>query len=378
MLLTSQYCRFFLTGMMLILGVLLTGCGIANWMGGDTVTLWANKYEFVRIQPQGDGPGRPPPPNQQPVAIAPGQISGALRLLLVRAKPGEEPQPLFSEAILKKLGSYISQGLAEAGPRQDVTFAIEDWYKGEGLFGITGNKVVSARVFYTDNRLNIIFGSVLRDGPMAAGHAEMTARNPDPRINPFIPGRRAGSIKSSAMLSAPPGSGVFKQAGGRRNDWLVFTDQALVARGPVSRADRRSAATTEIQDLRREVQALRQQMGAPGSAPPVGYAPPPATAYPSPYPPGYAQPGYRPPGYPPPGYVQPGYPRTAYPYTTPYPPGYPRAVQPPPANQSRSAPRSTSQDETARRITMLDALRQKGLISQDEYDRKRQAILDGL
>ncbi|MDP7544101.1 MAG: SHOCT domain-containing protein, partial [Alphaproteobacteria bacterium] len=134
-------------------------------------------------------------------------------------------------------------------------------------------KVITGRVFYVNNQMNLIFGSVMRDAPMHGGYAEPSARNPDPRLHPYVPGLRAIRVKADAILSTPSDSGVFRAAT-NRSDWLVFSPQALVASGPVAAPGKRAhrpttAATGDYRQLREEVNRLKQELrkgrqGIPG------------------------------------------------------------------------------------------------------------------
>jgi membrane protease subunit (stomatin/prohibitin family) len=102
------------------------------------------------------------------------------------------------------------------------------------------------------------------------------------------------------------------------------------------------------------------------------------------YPPGYpppqgypGQPGYPPPGYPPPGYPPPqGYPgQPGYP-----PPGYPQGAPPPqgaapPAPPAPPAPAAPAGDDIQSKLMKLKAAFDAGLLTQQEYDAKKQQLL---
>jgi hypothetical protein len=259
--------RFF-TLVLFLVGT-LPGCG---WSGFDfssddeNVELWHSHEEFVRLEARDGGS-----PNNQPIKLSRERIRGALRRVFIRQTLKDDPTPLFSEADLQILGRYLEEGLAKASPNQDVTFAIESWHKG--FLGLKTEKVITGRVFYINNQMNLIFGSVMRDAPMHGGYAEPSARNPDPRLNPYVPGLRTIRVKADAILSTPSDSGVFRAAT-NRSDWLVFSPQALVASGPVAAPGKRAArpttaATGDYRQLREEVNRLKQELrkgrqGIPG------------------------------------------------------------------------------------------------------------------
>ena len=64
----------------------------------------------------------------------------------------------------------ISNALKKAQPDEDIVFSIEDQYKDpreEGVFNVSKNYITSGRVFFSNNNLNIIFGSIMKKGHMS-------------------------------------------------------------------------------------------------------------------------------------------------------------------------------------------------------------------
>jgi len=238
----------------------LPGCSLPSFdFGSDDdqeVVLWSSHDEFVRLEARGGGS-----PNNQPIKLTRDRIRGALRNIFVRQTIKDDPTPLFSEVDLRILGRYLEEGFEKASPDQDLTFAIESWHKG--FFGLKTNKIITGRLFYLNKQLNLIFGSLMRDGPMHEGYGELSARNPDPRLNPYVPGLRAIRVKMDAILSTAPNAGVFRAAT-KRPDWLVFSQKALVDRGPVSAPGKKAypsaAATGDYRKLREEVNRLRKEL----------------------------------------------------------------------------------------------------------------------
>jgi len=184
----------------LFLAGALPGCSWPSFGFGsedENVVLWHSFEEFVRLEARDGGS-----PNNQPIKLSRERIRGALRLIFVRETIKDDPTPLFSEFDIKILGRYIEEGLAKASPGQDVTFALESWHKG--FMGLKTETVITGRLFYANNQLNLIFGSIMRDAPMHGGYGELSARNPDPRLNPYVPGLRTIQVKADTILSRRP------------------------------------------------------------------------------------------------------------------------------------------------------------------------------
>ena len=201
--------------------------------------------------------------NIHPINIKADSIEGALKLIITTY--GGKPQALFPDDRVFSYSKAISEALLEAGPDEDVVFTLEGWYKQKGL---SANKVTSGRIFYNKSGLNLIFGSILREGnknetdPMLGN-----ALNPNLVKNPYAPGSRFQTINNKYKLSALPYSGVFRpNIAKNRKDWLVFSSKALRPRATLSRQEQTIALRSnigveqlkkELQDLRRELRSVR-------------------------------------------------------------------------------------------------------------------------
>ena len=262
----------------------LSGC---SWLSlgseDEKVELWQSRLEFVRLEARDGGS-----PNDHPIRLSREKIRGAMRLIFVQENRQDDLVPLFADYDLKILSRYVSKGFAKASPDQDVTFAIESWH--EGFMGLKTEKVITGRLFYVNNQLNLIFGSLMKPAPMFGGQDEQSlAKNPDPRLNPYVPGLRIIKIKQKARISTPRDSGVFRAAA-NRPDWLVFFPKALAARGRVaapvkpaaaprqSRPPVATQATGDYRQLREEVDRLKQELRQPRPGIPGQQQAPPNSA----------------------------------------------------------------------------------------------------
>ncbi len=241
------YCFFF-----------LLGCSLKDFSDfiSDDDILYLSSYENVKIVPQdSDSSGL----NIHPIKIPAQKIEGGLRLLLV--KFGKKTVPLFPDEKIVVITESIEKALLRAEKNEDIVFTIESWYSGGSRF--KDNRVVSGRVFYNKDGLNVIFGSILRQGAKSTTDPMLVSRNPDLRKNPYVPGSRLLSVRNPYPLAAPPNSGVFRPRTAKgRSDWLVLTNKSLSPRDTLTQNERRSAynSNIEVQDLRRELQSLKQEL----------------------------------------------------------------------------------------------------------------------
>lgn len=326
--------------------------------------VWTMRDMYVRLEAQDKYKGAAPPPNQHPVNVAPEQLYNALSQITILTNEKDGYIPLFTEFELGVLSKNLSAGLAQAGPAQDVTFAVVGWHKGEGFFHNSVEMVTTGRVFYQNGQINLILGDAHRAINSGDNFATSAATAGDRRLDPFVPGMRGITQRHEWKLAAAPKAGVYSAPGGKRSDWLVFSAQALAAPPPpaagrpgaASAAEqaRYEALSKQVEQLQQQLNQLRQSQG--GAAAPAPAAP----AYPA----QPAAPGaYQTPAYPP---AQPAY------------PGYPAPGYPAPQDQSQVPGQSPSGGNSVeQRMMVLDDLRNKGLISDTEYQQRRGEILSG-
>jgi hypothetical protein len=277
---------------------ILAGCGGAL-LGGDKAesnsVIWSQRDQFVRIEAQDRGNG-PVPPNDHPVQLSAEQIRTMLGSLDAHFEDEEKPVPLFTYKELEILGDAISTGLATAQPREDVTFAIVGIHR-EFISFTSDRQYVSGRVFYQDGKLNLIIAHLhdhywanvdRRLYPVETGSRKYTA--PDPRKA----APRSWKPVPVAGLETPTVAGL------KRNDWLVLNPDPQLWKTAL--AEKKEAKETareaireagevretsvqleaEQQKLKAEMQEMKQAIEemkqAPVSTAPAAAAPAPAAA----------------------------------------------------------------------------------------------------
>ncbi len=168
-------------------------------------------YSYVRIErAEASAQGS----NNHPVNLDPSQIKAALGKLKVKGGM-LDGDPVFSDAELDEIAPPVAGALAKAKPSEDVTFAVSG---KRGAFGaIQGRSATSARAFYRNGQLNVIFGLVhdpFEQQLQATGW-----------LKPFTPGKRAAPVDASASIDPVGG----RLAGAGRNDWVVIGGESLAA-----------------------------------------------------------------------------------------------------------------------------------------------------
>ncbi|MBP1752051.1 MAG: hypothetical protein H6Q57_887 [Geobacteraceae bacterium] len=184
-------------------------------------TLWRSGQQNVKIERQDTKSNGP---NDHPIVLDPDQVKGALAALEVRLKPNARPIPVFTSQELETLGKQLSDGIAQAGPDQDVTFAVVGQRKA--LYGFAKERVMTTgRVFYREGKLNVIFGNMVEN----IGQYDGTSAKPLTTQNPVFQGSRTKPVSRSWALEAGTDMRFYAGADMVRSDWVVLDLASMAA-----------------------------------------------------------------------------------------------------------------------------------------------------
>jgi hypothetical protein len=192
-------------------------------------TIWHSRESNVRIVKQDGTRGGTFLKNDQPIVLDSGQIRTALAALEVRLPGSDKTIPVFTGPELDTLCPRLSEGLSLAGPDQDVTFVIVGLRKA--LFGLAKQRMVTTgRVFYRDGKLNIIFGKMVADLVNEGSTIEhdYQAMN-DYRLNGLIPGSRLSPVSHNWSLEEVPYMQFYAENGMYRTDWIILDLASMAA-----------------------------------------------------------------------------------------------------------------------------------------------------
>lgn len=234
------------------------------------VDVWTKGDWFVTLEPQDKTAGTPPP-NTHPLTISPARIRTALSAITVTGQRRRKNR-LFNEESLETLSVYLSTGLAQAGPGQDVVFAIGTFQRR--VLGVRTDLAATGRVFNNRNGLNIIIGELRVPNQRYDSEAELKALNKDTRLHPYIPGLRGIRQRQTVRLSLPPRqTGVFTKSK-KRPDWFIFTEEGLLPTMTATPGQPGAAISggDELARLRREVETLKTRVGGGVAKPGQGEA----------------------------------------------------------------------------------------------------------
>lgn len=177
--------------------------------------------DYVRLTNQDGGSA-----NDHPVNISSLALKKALATLETAPKRGYnkfisfgESKIIFNEENLAQLGTSIVRLLSQARSNQDVIFHITE--RHSALFG-TRNPITTARVFFSNGKLNIIFGEIHADLEKkyirSGGSSRVKQMVTQDELRDFH--LQTGSRKKpNSNINLTPKKGIAKVYKGR-GDWI--------------------------------------------------------------------------------------------------------------------------------------------------------------
>ena len=190
--------------------------------GANDEDLWksgANLY--IRLTDQDQSKKDVTPPNQHPVQLNANQVTSALEGLEAWSGGGffkkKQLRTLFSLQQARLLGQYISAGLSRARPDQDIVFVLARSEKKYFVLQNTG--FTGGRVFYLDGKLHLIIGDFDHEGDRFQETVERS-HGVTETIQYFKHGRRAKSVGFKGPIVARAGVEVHVDGKKTRRDWI--------------------------------------------------------------------------------------------------------------------------------------------------------------
>ena len=122
-----------------------------------TATIWELNEQYVRLVES----ERDAAPNNHPISLDPIEIEQALASLQLWTKGGvfrdEQTTVVYSKSQAGSIARYLADALAKAGAKEDVIFNVRGY--AEVLLSVGREREwTTGRVFYKDGKLNLIIG----------------------------------------------------------------------------------------------------------------------------------------------------------------------------------------------------------------------------
>lgn len=272
--------------------------------------------------------------NNHPIKIPSNVLKRMFAQLSYKYDREENAIPLFSNKELNLLSDNVSKALSVARPNEDITFVIKGPHSST-RWSFREDRLNAGRIFVANNQLNIILGAV------------------QVGLQPTLPERYQGNVWETQSISYDIGyrkkkakfdgliivydekkKGIFRKSA-KRKDWFIFTNVAYKRALGVDNSNKqqKGMSDAEYKDLQRQIDSLQKRIGNEKSTP----APVPK-----------------------------------------------RNVKRTPKNQSNqnlNSNKSSKKNNSIileQRLKTIENLFKKGILSEEEYQRKRQEILSGI
>ncbi len=254
---------------LLVAATVVVGLFLAGAMPLAAKVLWQSGLNYVRVEGQNAARGTALP-NDHPVRFTAEQIRamlGGLRIkdtgaMLGFIFDGDEDaayMPIFGETELDRIAGLVAQGLAEAGPNEDVAVATSGLHRGDMIDFLDETKTTAARIFYQGGRLHVIFSEVQVDyqrkierratssNPKAGGYIDKI----DQRKNRPKPGTRVSEARVNWEFKPELWLYYANINGRRRGDWvLIDPEEALKSAQAVPAMPRPAAVIRPVETPR--------------------------------------------------------------------------------------------------------------------------------
>ena len=190
--------------------------------------IWKIQEQFVVLTPQALRAGEGAyPANAHPATLEPEDIRDALRSLELWDKGGffrnEESDPVFTPGQANMLGKMVSEALLKAKPDEDVVFNVRG-YGGVLLDTAKEREWTAGRIFFADGKLNLIIGTFRLKKDKGVRNAEgaygIIDNTNDLYFDTGSRAKKTGKMPGRIVASA----GVTYQGGedSNRPDWVLI------------------------------------------------------------------------------------------------------------------------------------------------------------
>ena len=194
---------------------------LPNFGANDEVLWRSGNNLYIRLTDQDQSKKDVTPPNSHPVQLNANQVTNALEGLEAWSGGGffkkKELRSLFSLQQARLLGQFISAGLAKARADQDIVFVLARSEKKYLVLRNTG--YTGGRAFYLDGRLHLIIGDYDNEGDRFKETVERSHGVTETKQY-FKHGRRAKSVGFKGTIVGRAGIEAHVDGKKTRRDWI--------------------------------------------------------------------------------------------------------------------------------------------------------------
>lgn len=228
-------------------------------------TVWELKEQYVRLVKSENRAE----PNDHPVVLEPIDVEQALSSLQLWVEGGilrdEEAVSVYPRKQAALIARYVTDALAKASPDEDVTFNVRG-YSNVMLSLVKEREWTTGRVFYRDGRVNLIIGEYQKRVDKGKKNVEGSFGIIDDfRDIHFQPGSRNRKGTMPGRVVTTDGVELQSVDGELRPDWVLLdVEKAALAfresETPVEVRKEEQKARVEAAKLTLERRQMREEM----------------------------------------------------------------------------------------------------------------------
>ena len=232
--------------------------------------IWHLNEQYVALAPSSKNRDKPERPNGHPVVLQIDEVRDALKSLELWVEGGffreEEAVRVLSDGQVTTISRYVVEALAQAKPEEDVVFVVRGY--GNVAFDVVREKYwTSGRIFFVEDKLNVIIGSYQERKDRGKRQAEGAHGILDDYQDLFFDhGNRDDVAKMPGRIVSTDGVEPGGREGGKqRPDWVKIDIKTAVAAYrndliPEEDRKREKAAKAEAARLTIERRQMREEM----------------------------------------------------------------------------------------------------------------------
>ena len=195
--------------------------------------------------------------NNHPIKIS-GDILRAMFKQLAYKYDRNEPEiPVFSNKELILLSEYVPLALMTAKPSEDVTFVIKGPHSSK-RWSFKEERLTAGRLFVANNQLNLIIGAVQVNLQPTVGERYMGNVWETTKVV-YSTGRRVKATEFEGLIVIyDKNKGIYRKTN-ERKDWFVFTNTAYkAAKGNID--GNKALPKKQYETLQQQIDSLQKQL----------------------------------------------------------------------------------------------------------------------
>ena len=198
--------------------------------------------------------------NNHPINIPGNVLRKMLKQLSYKYDKDQPEIPLFSAKELTLLSEYVPQALMNSKPDEDVTFVIKGPHSS-ARWTLVEERLTAGRIFVANNRLNLIVGAVQINLQPSLDERYMGNVWETTKLN-YDVGYRKKKTKYDGLIVVfnKESKGIYKKSNDRK-DWFIFTNTAYKA--AKENIKTKEMSKEQYKTLQQQIDTLQRQLNKP-------------------------------------------------------------------------------------------------------------------